>query len=212
VAPIHCADHLMTATHSQLRAIETYAYGCRFRSRLEARWAVFFDQLGVDWQYEPQGFDLGGEAYLPDFCVRTGDLVYWYEVKPREVLHCDKFTKFSQLITQDVDGLVKFNVEARLLSGDPFDVFQGRHICPRCGTPEAPEDFDDEIGFLCHPCDWVTASGGGNPSETGFAGVDYYPEKGWIMIHKDDYSWMLEKITGAYLSARRARFEHGEQP
>ena len=28
------------------------------RSRLEARWAVFFDTAGIAWQYEPEGFDL----------------------------------------------------------------------------------------------------------------------------------------------------------
>lgn len=32
--------------------------GYWFRSRLEARWAVFFDTLGLKWLYEPEGFDL----------------------------------------------------------------------------------------------------------------------------------------------------------
>ncbi len=39
-------------------AIETHYAGCRFRSRLEARWAVFFDAIGIEWQYEPQGFEI----------------------------------------------------------------------------------------------------------------------------------------------------------
>jgi hypothetical protein len=39
-----------------------------FRSRLEARWAVFFDACGIKYEYEPEGFDLGnGVYYLPDF-------------------------------------------------------------------------------------------------------------------------------------------------
>lgn len=38
--------------------IETRYKGYRFRSRLEARWAVFFDVLGVRWEYEPEGYDL----------------------------------------------------------------------------------------------------------------------------------------------------------
>ncbi len=41
-----------------MRPIETKYKGCRFRSRLEARWAVFFDTLGLKWWYEPEGFDL----------------------------------------------------------------------------------------------------------------------------------------------------------
>jgi hypothetical protein len=41
-----------------IAAIETRYGGCRFRSRLEARWAVFFDDLGIPWEYESQGWDL----------------------------------------------------------------------------------------------------------------------------------------------------------
>lgn len=51
-----------------LKIKDTYYKGYRFRSRLEARWAVFFDACGVDWEYEPEGYDLGnGMSYLPDF-------------------------------------------------------------------------------------------------------------------------------------------------
>ena len=51
-----------------IKAIETEYKGYRFRSRLEARWAVFFDALGVQWFYEHEGFDLGKSGwYLPDF-------------------------------------------------------------------------------------------------------------------------------------------------
>ena len=49
---------------------ETIYKGYRFRSRLEARWAVFLDSLGVEYEYEPEGFNLPGVgAYLPDFRV-----------------------------------------------------------------------------------------------------------------------------------------------
>jgi hypothetical protein len=40
--------------------------GLLFRSRLEARWAAFFDLLGWPWEYEP--FDLNG--YTPDFLLK----------------------------------------------------------------------------------------------------------------------------------------------
>lgn len=51
-----------------IKAIETYYNGYRFRSRLEARWAVFFDALNVRYEYEVQGFQLGDKIfYLPDF-------------------------------------------------------------------------------------------------------------------------------------------------
>lgn len=65
-------------------AIETSYAGHRFRSRLEARWAVAFDALGERWQYEPQGYTIKmpvgpAEQYLPDFYL-PGRRV-WVEVK-----------------------------------------------------------------------------------------------------------------------------------
>lgn len=48
--------------------IETEWRGCRFRSRLEARWAVFFEEAGIAWQYEPEGFET-------DQCIEEGSLV-----------------------------------------------------------------------------------------------------------------------------------------
>jgi hypothetical protein len=67
---------------AHIKPIETVYNGCRFRSRLEARWAVFFDALGIDYEYETEGYDLGRELgwYLPDFYLPT--LNYWVEIKP----------------------------------------------------------------------------------------------------------------------------------
>jgi hypothetical protein len=70
---------------SAIRPIETSYKGYRFRSRLEARWAVFFDHAGIRWEYEPEGFpirEMNGErtwSYLPDFHLT--DLGTWVEVK-----------------------------------------------------------------------------------------------------------------------------------
>lgn len=63
-----------------VKPIETRYNGIRFRSRLEARWAVFFDEIGVDYWYEPEGFELpSGERYLPDFFLPR--LKMWVEIK-----------------------------------------------------------------------------------------------------------------------------------
>lgn len=64
-----------------IQAIKTRYAGHRFRSRLEARWAHFFDTLGVRWEYEPQGYHVGEQRrpYLPDFYLT--DLGTWVEVK-----------------------------------------------------------------------------------------------------------------------------------
>lgn len=70
----------MTERNS-VRAITTRYKGYNFRSRLEARWAVFFDHLKIRWEYEPEGFELGnGMRYLPDFWLP--DMGLWVEIKP----------------------------------------------------------------------------------------------------------------------------------
>lgn len=56
-------------TQAAPRAIETRAYGRRFRSRTEARCAVFLTEMGLQWEYEPEGYELPSGRYLPDFKV-----------------------------------------------------------------------------------------------------------------------------------------------
>lgn len=68
-----------------MRPIETVYAGHRFRSRLEARWAVFFDALCIKWEYEPEGYHLSdGSMYLPDFWLPGFHLAggTFVEVKP----------------------------------------------------------------------------------------------------------------------------------
>lgn len=64
----------MTATRS---GIPTTHAGTNFRSRLEARWAAFFDLVNWSWVYEP--FDADG--YIPDFLI-TGPAAFLVEVGP----------------------------------------------------------------------------------------------------------------------------------
>jgi hypothetical protein len=49
-----------------IKAWPTKYKGTQFRSRLEARWACFFDLAGWHWEYEP--IDLKG--WSPDFFVK----------------------------------------------------------------------------------------------------------------------------------------------
>lgn len=89
---------------NKIKAIETRYKGYRFRSRLEARWAVFFDTLGVKWEYEPEGYDLGEAGwYLPDFWLPEQEYQCWIEVKgvaSRE--DCIKIDTFCNLIRERV--------------------------------------------------------------------------------------------------------------
>ena len=76
-----------------MRAIDTHYNGYKFRSRLEARWAVFFDSLGIKYEYETEGFDLDDAGwYLPDFwllhpvpSLADDGWGTWAEIKPRQI-------------------------------------------------------------------------------------------------------------------------------
>jgi hypothetical protein len=62
-----------------VRAIPTRYRDTMFRSRTEARWAVFLDRLKIRWQYEVEGWDLGFCRYIPDFWLPDDQA--WLEVK-----------------------------------------------------------------------------------------------------------------------------------
>lgn len=65
-----------------VKAIPQIVDGVWFRSRTEARWATFFRLAGVPYQYEPEGFQLGTDWYVPDFLLPTCPA--YVEVKPVE--------------------------------------------------------------------------------------------------------------------------------
>lgn len=71
-----------------IKAIDTEYNGYKFRSRLEARVAVFLDAAGALWDYEVEGFALPVNGnYLPDFLVTSfpkGSTPFWLEVKAKQ--------------------------------------------------------------------------------------------------------------------------------
>lgn len=79
-----------------IKPIETIYNGYRFRSRLEARWAIFFDMLQVKYEYEKEGFDVDGVWYLPDFYLP--DYSCWVEIKPDSFIDGSdpKINKFAK--------------------------------------------------------------------------------------------------------------------
>lgn len=67
-----------------LRPLPSWNRGVGFRSRLEARWSRFLDTMGIPWEYEPQGYNLGDDTrYLADFWLPSLDV--YAEVKPHGV-------------------------------------------------------------------------------------------------------------------------------
>jgi len=89
---------------NEIGAIETVYDGYRFRSRLEARWAVFFKTAGIRYIYEPECFRLpSGKLYLPDFYLPDVNMRttedkggIYVEVKP-SVSDSDEFDYLFEL-------------------------------------------------------------------------------------------------------------------
>ncbi|MBL0058861.1 MAG: hypothetical protein IPP35_07080 [Elusimicrobia bacterium] len=50
-----------------MEAIPTNYKNIRFRSKLEASYALTFDSYGIEWAYEVNGFQIDSIKYLPDF-------------------------------------------------------------------------------------------------------------------------------------------------
>lgn len=67
-----------------IKSLPTQYSGITYRSRTEARWAVFFTENKIPFVYEADGFDLDGIRYLPDFLLQIGNC--WFEVKPFDPL------------------------------------------------------------------------------------------------------------------------------
>ena len=138
----------------RITAIPTKYNGYQMRSRLEARWAYFFDQIGLNWEYEPDAFDVGTLGrYLPDFKVvtREGYTIY-YEIKPRNHGGSPKAIDLGNILDDNEARVVN-------LCGDPYEVFaDGSHgMCPGCGTIHKKFEWND-VGHetdeaYCYVCD-----------------------------------------------------------
>src|SRR5512147_2788464 len=92
----------MNTPTAPLKAIETVYKGYRFRSRLEARWAVFLDALKTPWEYEAQGYDLDGVRYLPDFWLPREEI--FIEAKGPEPTEAEqvKMQRLAKTAQRDV--------------------------------------------------------------------------------------------------------------
>lgn len=91
-----------------MKAIQTRYKGYRFRSRLEARWAVFFDALGIKWEYEKEGYKLESGLYLPDFWLPQVSM--WAEVKPgplskAEFMLCEQLARHTDFPVLMLSGI-----------------------------------------------------------------------------------------------------------
>ena len=193
-----------------ITAIPTEYKGYRFRSRLEARWAVFFDACGVKWEYEPEGFALpNGQFYLPDF------LLHGCDGRSPEDLYVEVKGKMTE---SDVEKIRQFSGISNL---DSLEI--KNPILVVAGIPDGNditdiEEFCQELGYHGFP----GIKHGPYPLNFETIDGDYFVahpginKKGRFELFGDDGNYTYDRDDAATLHAfklaRQARFEHGETP
>lgn len=176
--------------HSRSAAVKIVAHptsyrGTMFRSRLEARWAAFFDQLRWPWRYEP--FELDG--YIPDFLLlfQTPIIV---EVKP--ALSLRELAPFAS--KTEASG---WRDEALLVGVTPFEstYFPSHMAIGLLAERTQVEDetdwvWDEGILFTCAECDKRSvfhASAGWTCRACGFPGGNGHHRD--FPIADVEYAW-----------------------
>lgn len=177
-----------------IKAIETRYGGYRFRSRLEARWAVFFDTLGVRWEYEREGFELPGAGrYLPDFWLPTWGA--WFEVKP---------TKPASLSPE-------WNKARALADHDHPVIVASGNVASESLTLFCSDIGDSSAGSSEWSADW---------SHDQILSLFIDTRRDITDMHWEPLPWVdtppqrcvfSPRLQSAYIAARSARFEHGER-
>ncbi len=176
-----------------LKPIETYYNGYRFRSRLEARWAVFFDMLGVEYLYETEGFDLNDNWYLPDFKISDA----WIEVKGPPPNSRELYLA-EQLALHDENENRVF-----IVSGDIWATKHELFMFQYCSMPKLKNPGANDDGIIFKK---VMRKLNGEEAIMQFWTL--------LILHLDEnehlgniYERLLPYIGKAYKAARQARFE-----
>lgn len=220
-----------------LKAIETEYKGYRMRSRLEARWAVFFDTLGIKWEYEKEGYVLpGGTWYLPDFWLP--EFKSFVEIKPEEpsleeAKKCCELAKASEEKCWLIFGQpwaykdeecdccefgIKWDYRFFDFDGSEFDPYFVPEIDPwepgYSDSSDAPgkmvvNDVKDLERWVFAECRWCPSLGIIMPNREGQSFMQGY---GSFCGCTDKHPYPhTQRIFDAYKAARQARFEHDER-
>jgi hypothetical protein len=137
-------------------AKETLYNGYKFRSKLEAKWAVFFDKLGIPYQYEPDALLCeDGSQYTPDFYLPLATLRgkqymaggLTIEIKPFE---WERDSDYLHRITSAIPA-----ANFVLFCGEPMDAIEAN---TSNGNEQLAPWWDNWMGFMvCDCCGKVKA-------------------------------------------------------
>lgn len=104
----------LSTINQPILAIETSYSGYKFRSRTEARWAVFLDTLKLKWEYEREGYQLPGIGqYLPDFIVtHNSEPLFILEVKHANLTGAERVLAIEKVRGLVCCGVAKYGMVA----------------------------------------------------------------------------------------------------
>lgn len=188
--------------------VETRYKSYRFRSRLEARWAVFFDALEIPWRYEIQDYVLqSGTRYLPDFWMPLQDC--WIEIKG-DIPTSDEQAKCAGLAEVTNKNVYCFFGQITNPRHQDFENNDGAYAWFHV-TYQRESD-----GCLIPAVGWDNFQQWCECSQCGFFGIEYSgrSERLCCPCLKDQpkiYNYDTPRLNKAYDAARSARFEFGEE-
>lgn len=199
----------MSKSEQQIKPIETVYNGYRFRSRLEARWAVFFYMAGIKYEYEPEGFEVNGHLYLPDFYFPKYDIFGEVKGKPFTNEEKEKMAWAIDYGGPCSNGVIFFG---NIPSEKEFEDCDGIALPFAFNNEGIAEGFAGF--FLDGECNVVIQTSKELMRRHRLTCAPDFPFEDAGIIFDCVINDSAEKaIIGLYLNkARQARFEHGEKP
>lgn len=192
---------------SELKVVQAEYKGYNFRSLIKARWAVFFDTLGVKWKYEPEGHNLGNGVYYLSECL-LHDVTINHGLFQR---HCDIYVEVEGVMTdEDARKIIRFSKLGYK--------YENRGRIPKTAVLVVGNiPIGESMGELIWNIKELKYFG--NPLYYNFETIDgdYFAsylgvdKNGTLTLFGDDsnYSWSVDvKDECAYRIARQARFEY----
>lgn len=184
-----------------MQAIQTLYRGYKFRSRLEARWAVFFDALNIKYLYEPEGFQFDdGTMYLPDFYLPDSDS--FFEVKGiMSQIDRGKINKLVYALNRPVTiGYDDLEFETCMNNFGKFLPPKNTWTGWLCKCKKCKKIFfmNNEGAWSCHCCGFYDGNNGFD-----------------VLLYSDGRPPLFTydaKVERAIEAFKQARFEHGESP
>lgn len=215
---------------NEIKPIQTFYDGHLFRSRLEARWAVFCNAGGIKYDYEPEGFTLSnGSKYLPDMYFPDFDM--YVEIKRDTAEGIADVERLSESLIEWGGPIKRLLVLSNVPEGKSpdgglwhFPILYWSNDCAVWGWAFFYDGVDDKV-HIGVPEDLKSAwflwrRNGCTPTlgpVTDFTFRKGQKERAYSgeLSIKDviDFQETANEITfHSFAVARSARFEHGEMP